>query len=79
MDEHPLLELAGERLHLAFFELDDAIDESEEGVVSTALDVLAGMELRAALADEDVSLHGDLVTIDLHAEALRDGIASETG
>ena len=70
MDEHALLELASKGLHLALFKFHDTVNECEERVIGTTLDVLAGMELCAALADEDVSLHGDLVTIDLHAEAL---------
>lgn len=70
MDEHSFFELAGKGLYLALLELDGAVSESKEGVISTALDVLAGVELGTALADDDVALHGDLVAIDLHAEAL---------
>lgn len=79
MDEHPFFELAGKGLYLALFELDGAISEGKESVVSTTLDVLAGMEFGTALADNNIALHGDLITIDFHAKAFRNGITSETG
>lgn len=70
MDEHALFELAGEGFDFAFLELHHAVAESEEGVISAPRDVFPGMILRTALADDDIAFHGDLVAINLDAEAL---------
>ena len=45
--------------------------EREQGVVATATDVRAGVEVRAALADDDLARADDLAAEALHAEALR--------
>ena len=64
---------------LAARELQRAIAQREQGVVLAAADVLAGMEVGAALADDDVaglhSLAGEL----LHAQSLRVRVATVTG
>lgn len=78
MDEHSFLELAGKSLHFAFFEFHRTVGEGEERIIGAALDVSAGMILRSALPDNDVSFPRDLVAVNLYAEALRNGIASET-
>src|SRR5690606_34123586 len=60
-------------------ELDLAVDKAEQGVVLALADVLARVELRAALAHEDRS-GGDLAASEgLHAEALSVGIATVAG
>src|SRR5690606_35909416 len=60
-------------------ELDGAVDEAEQRVVLALADVLAGVELRAALTDEDGS-GGDLGAAEhLHAEALRVRVATVAG
>ena len=61
--------------HLAD-EMDDAISRREEGVVTTAGNVLAGAELGAALADDNRASWGGLALVELNAKALGDGIAA---
>jgi len=72
VNEHALFELAGKGFDFAFFELHHTVDEREESIVSTTLDVVTGMILRTTLPDDDIAFHRDLVAIDFHAEALRD-------
>src|SRR5699024_2541945 len=60
-------------------ELDGAGGEGEQGVVLAAADVLAGVELGAALADDDLPGADDLATEALDAEALRVGVAAVPG
>ncbi len=79
MDEHAFFELAGKGFHFAFFERHRAVGQSKERVVSTPLDVFAGMILGATLADEHVSFMSGLATINLHTESFGDGIAAEGG
>ena len=66
-------------MHLALLaarELDDAVDLREQRVVAAAADVLARVDARAALADEDRA-RGDLLTGEpLHAEPLGLGVAA---
>src|SRR5665213_535506 len=52
-------------------ELDRTGGEGEQGVVAATADVDAGVEVGAALADEDLARTDDLTTEALHAEALR--------
>src|SRR5438477_12779629 len=56
-------------------ELHGAGREGEQGVVPAAADVLAGVEVRAALPDEDLAGVHDLPAEPLDAEALRVGVA----
>src|ERR1043165_8932102 len=55
-----------------------AVRLGEQGVVLADADVGAGMELGAALADQDVARDHDLVAELLHAQALAGGIAAVT-
>src|ERR1700710_681346 len=63
---------------LAGTELDVAGDQGEQRVVAAAADVQAGVEVRAALADEDLAGVDELTTEALHAEALSVGVAAVT-
>src|SRR5207302_9551809 len=47
-----------------------AVDEREQGVVATDADVAAGVELGAALSDDDTPGGNKLAAVHLHAEAL---------
>ena len=58
------------------FELDLTIDEGEKRVIVADSHVLATVELRATLSNEDrASLH-DLATVSLDSQALSTGIAT---
>src|SRR6218665_3447326 len=50
--------------------------EGEQGVVAATADVHTGVEVRAALADEDLAGLDDLATEALHAQALGVGVAT---
>ena len=72
-----------ERTHMnlaasALRELDGAFAESEQRVVLAAADVLAGLEVSAALTNNDVASDNMLATVALHAEALCAGVATIT-
>ena len=60
-------------------ELDRAGDEGEQGVVTAATDVQAGVEVGAALADDDLAGVDDLAAEALDAEPLRVGVAPVAG
>ena len=77
VDEDALDESSGEGGRLLLLEGDGATHGCHERVVARADDVLAGMKLRAALADEDIAFLRDLSAEELDAEALGDGIAAE--
>src|SRR6185312_15304805 len=55
---------------------DDAVGSGEQGVVAADANVLAGVHLGAALADQDVARQNLLAAEALHAEALAVGIAA---
>ncbi len=63
----------------ALRELHGALAQSEQGVVFAAANVLAGMEVGATLANNDVAGDNVLATIALHAKSLRMRIATITG
>jgi len=65
-------------VHAAAFavETDLAVDEGEDGVISPETDILAGQELRAALADDDVAGDDGLAAEFFHAETLANAVAS---
>ncbi len=65
-------------VHLAvsFVERDATIFESKEGVIATHTDALAGMELGAALADDDVTCDHALTAEQLYAEPLAVALAT---
>ena len=60
-------------------ELDGATDEGEQGVVTAAADAAARVEVRAALADDDLTGVDDLAAEALHAQPLRVGVAAVLG
>src|SRR5579872_3541023 len=60
-------------------ELDRPLGEGEERVVATDADVLAGVELGAALADDDVPRDDPLPAKALHAQPLRVRVATVAG
>src|SRR5258708_20893497 len=57
-------------------ERDDAVDGGEEGVVAADADILAGIHLGAALADQDVARQDLLAAETLDAQPLARGIAA---
>ena len=58
---------------------DGAVGLGEERIVVTTADVDAGVELRAALADDDRAGGDGLPTEHFHTEHLRVGIAAVSG
>ncbi len=54
-------------------------DEGEERVVATTADVGAGVEVGAALADDDLAGVDDLAAETLHAESLGVGVTTVAG
>src|SRR6476646_818928 len=59
-------------------ELHDAVGGGEQRVVAAAPDVEAGVELRAALTNDDRARGDRLAAEPLHAQPLRVGIATVT-
>ena len=53
--------------------------QSEQRVVAATADVDAGVEVRAALADDDLAGEDLLTAEALHAEALSVGVTTVTG
>ena len=51
-------------------ELDVAVDESEEGVIRTLADIVAGMDVGSALSDKDIACENELTVASLDAESL---------
>src|SRR5207342_3155814 len=60
-------------------ELDRALDEGEQRVVTTATDTLPRVELRAALADQDLARVHGLAAEPLDAQPLRVRVAPVAG
>lgn len=60
-------------------ELNVAGGGGEQGVVITATHVIAGVEVGAALADDDLTGVDELTTETLHTEALRVGVTAVAG
>ena len=50
-------------------ESDGTVDQGEEGVVRTFADVVAGVDVRAALSDEDVASQDELSVCALDGKA----------
>lgn len=72
-----------ERTHMnlaarAFRELNGAFAQSEQRVVLTTADILAGMEVSTTLTNDDVASDNMLATVALHAKALCAGVATIT-
>jgi len=59
-----------------FLEFHRAFDDREEGVVASAEDILAGVEFRAALADEDFARFDELAAETLHTQSLAGAVAA---
>src|SRR5687768_5727023 len=83
-------ELLGERQSLTRDDVDDLAAalaaelhrtglECEQGVVAAAADAAARVEVRAALADDDLARVDELAAEALHAEALGVGVAAVLG
>ena len=68
--ENSLRKLSSECGHGLVLERNDAIGDRHEGVVARADDVRSGVELGAALTDQDVADLGDLASEEFDAEAL---------
>jgi hypothetical protein len=60
-------------------ELHVARDEREQRVVTATADALTGVEVRAALADDDLARVDELAAEALHAESLCVGVATVAG
>ena len=63
---------------LFFVELHSAVAESEEGVIPTATDILAGTETGSALTDDDGTGGDGFAAKSLDAEVLRITVAAVT-
>jgi hypothetical protein len=61
---------------VAAIEADMAVGEGEEGVVPSHADVVAGMELGAALTDENGAGEDELSAVPFHAETLAMAVAA---
>jgi hypothetical protein len=61
------------------FELHNAFDFSEEGVVLADANAIAGVELGAALTHDDITGLDDLAAEHFHAKAFTFGIATVAG
>src|SRR6478752_2921896 len=72
--EHVHLDLAAG----AGAEADHAVDRGEQRVVAAETDVLAGVHLGAALADQNIARQDLLAAEALHAQPLAVGIAAVT-
>ena len=72
-----------DRAHLAILahalELDLAVNECEQGVVAADPDVVARMDVRASLADQNVAGQNELTVCALDAEALGLGVTTVLG
>src|SRR4029079_813655 len=60
-------------------DLDVARDQREQRVVAATADAVAGVEVRAALADEDLARVDELAAEALHAEELCVRVATVAG
>src|SRR5690606_2933888 len=60
-------------------DFDDTVFQGEERVVAPDADVVARMELGAALPHDDVAGDHELAGVALHAEPFRFGVAAVTG
>ena len=79
VNEHALLEFSGKGFDFAFFEFSYTVDKREEGIISTTLDIFAGMKLGATLTHYDIAFIDFLSAKDFYAKTLGNGVASETG
>ena len=72
-----------DRAHLAILahtlELDLAVDQSEQRIVLADTDVVARMNVRASLTNEDVASQNELTVSALRAESLRFRITAVLG
>jgi hypothetical protein len=63
----------------SLLELDDTVDEREQGIVTASAYVLTSMIGASTLTHEDVSCANDLTTKLLHSETLATAISSVSG
>ena len=61
---------------IAAVKADVAVGKGEEGVVASHADIVAGVELGAALADEDGSGEDELSAVPLHPKTLAVAVAT---
>jgi len=69
-------------MHFPPLEFDFAVDQGEERVIAAAADIETGVELRAALANDDRSCSHNLTAVCLDATVLRiavSAVSSRTG
>ena len=80
---HNKLLFCVDRAHLAILahtlELDLAVDQSEQRIVLADTDVVARMNVRTSLTDEDVASQNELTDSALGTESLRFGITAVLG
>lgn len=79
MYEDTLLEFAGEGDDLLVLKGNRAVSEGKEGIVGAPFDILTGMKLGAALADDNLARADSLATEAFNAKAFGNGIATELG
>ncbi len=72
-------EFAGEGDDLFVLEGNRAVGEGEEGIVAALFDILAGVKLGAALADDDLARVDNLATKALDAKTFGNGVATKFG
>ena len=60
-------------------EADGSLNQCEERVVLAATNLVAGLEVRATLANDDGSGLGGLTSVQLHSAKLRVGVATVLG
>jgi hypothetical protein len=70
------LEGAGESLHTAVREFDDAVRGGEQGVIAALGDVQTRADLGAALTHDDIADLGKFTSVELCPQALTLGIAA---
>ena len=63
-------------MHFAPLKFDLAVDQGEERVIAAAADIKTGVELRAALANDDRSRSHNLPAICLDATVLRIAVSA---
>ena len=71
--------LAWRTLCALALELDNAVNQSEQGVVAADADIDAGMDVGASLANQNVASQNELTVCTLDAQALCLGITAVLG
>ena len=60
-------------------ELDLTVNQSKQGVVAADADIVAGMDVSASLANQDVASQNELTVSALHAQTLGLGVTAVLG